>query len=100
MPDALTMTLADIAQAFHRSVPTASRHVRRLEAEQGFPSPLPGRKPRLWSRLQVEAWMRDPRQGAVPPLAANDAALDPAFSPENIAAHRSRLAARYGAAHV
>lgn len=97
----LTMTLDDLAQAFRRSVPNTSRHVRKLEDEHGFPPPLPGRKPKLWSRPQVEAWLRDPRFAAAnPPAPANDAALDPAFSPENIAAARTRLTARYGASHA
>lgn len=98
----LTMTLDELAAAFRRSVPTTSRHVRRLEDEHGFPPPLPGRSPKLWSRAQVEAWLRDPRHAAANPLppAANDAALDPAFSPDAIAAARARLAARYGASHV
>ncbi|MBS7553512.1 hypothetical protein KHC23_07610 [Ancylobacter dichloromethanicus] len=97
----LTMTLADLAAAFRRTVPTTSRHLRRLEDEQGFPPALPGRKPKLWSRAQVEAWLRDPRHApAGPSPAANDSALDPAFSPDAIAAASARLAGRYGASHV
>lgn len=95
------MTLADLAALFRRSVATTSRHVARLQKQEGFPAPLPGRKPKLWSRHQVDAWLRDP-QRAAPPVspAANDAALDPAFAPENVAAARARLEARYGASHA
>jgi len=94
----LTMSLADLAQVFHRTAETTSRHVAKLE---GFPPPLPGRRPRLWSRAQVEAWLRDPQHAATHKLPANDAgALDPAFSPENVNAARARLAARYGASHA
>lgn len=102
-----TMTLAELAEMFRRSAATTARHIRKLQEEQAFPAALPGRKPRLWSRHQVEAWLRDTRPAlpsALPP-AANDAApadtvLDPAFAPENVAAARARLAARYGASHA
>lgn len=98
MADPLTMSLADLALVFRRTVETTSRHVGKLE---GFPPPLPGRKPKLWSRAQVEAWLRDPQRAATHPLPANDAGtLDPAFSPENVNAARARLAARYGASHA
>lgn len=88
-----TVTLAELAAMFHRTPETTSRHVRRLE---GFPPALPGAKPKLWSRHQVEAWFRDPANAAASPLPANDAG-DPAFSPENVAAAQARLAQRYGA---
>ncbi|CAA0096042.1 Uncharacterised protein [Starkeya nomas] len=101
MADPLTMTLDDLAEVFRRTAPTTARHVRKLAEDEGFPPPLPGRKPKLWSRHQVEAWLRDPRRAQASPLPANDAgAIDPAFSPENVAAARSRLAARYGAPHA
>ncbi|WGD31308.1 hypothetical protein AncyloWKF20_05640 [Ancylobacter sp. WKF20] len=102
MAEPLTMTLADLAELFRRSVATTSRHVARLQKQEAFPAPLPGRKPKLWSRHQVQAWLRDPQHAArsVSPAAANDAALDPAFAPENVAAARARLAARYGAPHA
>lgn len=88
-----TVTLIELAAMLHRTPANASRYLRKLE---GFPPPLPGSKPKLWSRHQVEAWFRDPARAAASPLPANDA-RDPAFSPENVAAGRARLAQRYGA---
>lgn len=98
-PDrSLILGLGELASLFRRSRATVSRYVARLMSEHGFPQPLPGQKPRLWSRHQVELWLNDAAgtsAGIVTPQAVP--AEDPRLSPAAIAAGRARLEARYGA---
>lgn len=92
----LVLSLDELAPIFRRSRAAVARHVARLMSGHGFPQPLPGRKPRLWSRHQVEQWLRlsGTSAGIGTPLPVP--AEDPRLSPAAIAAGRSRLEARYG----
>lgn len=93
----LVLTLDDLAPMLRRSRARASSYVARLMLEHGFPQPLPGRRPRLWSRPQVEQWLHQvgtASAGAAAP--AFVPAEDPRLSLEAVAAGRRRLEARYG----
>lgn len=90
----LVLTLGEIAALFRRSKGAVSRHVARLMSEHGFPQPLPGRRPRLWSRRQVEQWLAG--AGTSTGIPQQMPAEDPRLSPAAIAAGRARLESRYG----
>lgn len=92
----LVLTLGEIATLFRRSRAAASRHVARLMSGHGFPQPLPGRKPRLWSRSQVELWLARAGTSAGAGIPQRVPAEDPRLAPAAIAAGRARLEARYG----
>ena len=95
-PRELTLSLDELAPMLRRSRAAVSRHIARLMAEHGFPQPLPGRRPRLWSRHQVEHWLHlvgTNSAGTHPPRVP---AEDPRLAPEAIAAGKARLEARYG----
>lgn len=92
----LVLTLGEIAALFRRSKGAASKHVARLMSGHGFPQPLPGRKPRLWSRQQVELWLARAGTSAGTGSPQLVPAEDPRLTPAAIAAGRARLEARYG----
>ena len=92
----LALSLDDLAALFRRSRAAASRHVARLMSGHGFPQPLPGRKPRLWSRHQVELWLAGAGTSAGTGIPQRVPAEDPRLSPAAIAAGRARLEARVG----
>lgn len=86
----------DLAALFRRERATIGATIARWMRDEGFPPPLPGQKPRLWSAVLVIAWItidarrrRERAAQAGTPLAANDD-VNPI-----IAADRARLEARY-----
>ena len=94
LPRDLVLSLGELAEMFRRSPASIGAYLGRLMATEGFPPPLPGRKPRLWSRAQVEHWLA---LAGTPGLArGTKPAADPRLSAAAVEASRDRLAARYG----
>lgn len=86
-PPPLTMTLAELAAVFHRTVDSFRNLRPRLE-RAGFPRRIPGTN--LWSRAAVEAWLAGAGTGGQP--AGPDVP-----APDALAAAREALERIYGA---
>jgi hypothetical protein len=89
----LVIAAADVAALLGCHVDTFHDRWPALRAA-GFPAPLPGFVRRRWSRLAVEAWIRDPAAPdairPLPPGAARDLEAE-------LADRAARLADRLGA---
>jgi hypothetical protein len=57
------LTTAEVAGALGLSREWFERHRGALQAEHGFPAPLPGIRPRRWSADRVQGWINDPPAG-------------------------------------
>ena len=93
LPDPCTG--AEIARRLRVSAEWWAHNRKRLEAECGFPAPLPGfKRPLKWDPVRVEAWIRSaaapPRTEPTAPPAARDEPL--AAEDADARARRERLA--------
>lgn len=90
-----TLDLDDLGQIFRRSHATMRQRLKQWMADENFPVPLPGHKPKLWSAAQVKAWVDAPDHAARLGLTFGHA-RDGETPAEVVAAVRGRLEARYG----
>jgi hypothetical protein len=88
---------ADLARIFRRSAGHAPVTIKAWMRHRGFPPPLPGTKPLLWSAARVQEWIDAPDDAARLALAARTAAdhVSGAVPDAVVAAARARLEARY-----